>query len=230
MFKQGPTALLAAEGTAVNALLWLNGMDWTTLTGRVRSKDFPQLFAEAKADPNLHPANTAASRSRVEEIVKLLTELMHYQLHGEVWGGVWGDFPSDWPERLRLSMAINERVGMFRETLGVQLTPVPNQRAKLDFHSGGVACESRPNGEAMAVGSILHLVQAGHLDKLRRCKCESWFFARRKDQVFCSDVCRRRTYESKPAYKAKRKPYLKAYYIKSKQGIGVFRKATHAKS
>jgi hypothetical protein len=70
----------------------------------------------------------------------------------------------------------------------------------------------RPYGEVMAAHGILTLAAAADplrvksraLDRIRRCDCGRWYFAIRFDGVACSDRCRKRIHDKKPAVKAKK--------------------------
>jgi hypothetical protein len=207
----------AAELSATNLLMWINGIDWNTLPSG-RAVSLTALATEAKKTPDLHPANTSGSRKRVLEVLELVREALRYETEGEIWHGKWGAFPSDWPERLRLQMEIVKQVAFVHECLNVQTTLVPNSRGVLDFSSAILPCRTRPMGEAEAVHSLFRLARSGHLARVRKCNCDIWFFAGRMDQESCSTSCRRKAYESTDEYKAKRKPYFAEHYRKHIRG------------
>lgn len=66
--------------------------------------------------------------------------------------------------------------------------------------------------EADAALAIMSLAEVNELMWLRRCLCEKWFFACRRNQRSCSANCRHRLYEQTERFKAKRRKYMKRYY------------------
>lgn len=71
---------------------------------------------------------------------------------------------------------------------------------------------TRPTGESVAAHGILALAQIGLLDRIKRCDCGKWYFARFTHQRSCSANCRRRVYEKTEKFKAKRRKYMRRYY------------------
>jgi hypothetical protein len=72
--------------------------------------------------------------------------------------------------------------------------------------------------EALLVHEITSLMSDGLLNRIRRCTCDSWFFARNDRQRSCSGKCRHKLYEQSEKYKAKRKNYNRDYYLLRKSG------------
>jgi hypothetical protein len=62
-------------------------------------------------------------------------------------------------------------------------------------------------------GELLYrAMMDGYTQALRRCeKCRTWYAARRRDQKFCSDICRERQLRGTDEGKAKRAAYMKKY-------------------
>jgi hypothetical protein len=71
---------------------------------------------------------------------------------------------------------------------------------------------SRPAGESVAAHSIIAIAVAGLLDRIDRCDCGNWYFARFRHQRSCSAACRRNLYEKTEKFKAKRRKYMRKYY------------------
>jgi hypothetical protein len=59
---------------------------------------------------------------------------------------------------------------------------------------------------------ILKVAKDGDLERIRKCSCNKWFFARIESQTFCSARCRRKLYESSQEYKEHRRKYMRQYY------------------
>lgn len=70
----------------------------------------------------------------------------------------------------------------------------------------------RPAGESVAAHSILELAKAGLLDRINRCDCGKWYFARFRHQHSCSAACRRHVYETTEKFRAARRKYMRKYY------------------
>lgn len=69
---------------------------------------------------------------------------------------------------------------------------------------GLTGVRGRPYGEVMAAHGILVLARSGALDRIRRCDCDRWYYAKRVDGVACSGTCRKRIHDKKPAVIEKR--------------------------
>ncbi len=72
--------------------------------------------------------------------------------------------------------------------------------------------------EAEAALAVMSLAEVNELIWLRRCLCEKWFFASRKNQRSCSAKCRHRLYEQTEGFKSKRRKYMKRYYRLKQSG------------
>lgn len=66
--------------------------------------------------------------------------------------------------------------------------------------------------ESWAVMHLINLSQAGLVDKVRRCSCGKWLFARTRSSRWCSSRCRIGAYRSTPEWKEKRNQYARDYY------------------
>lgn len=69
-----------------------------------------------------------------------------------------------------------------------------------------------------AINHIARIIAAEHLDKLRRCNCGAWFFARFSHMRFCSTECQQRTYKDSPEWREYRREKSKQYYKLHKEG------------
>ena len=66
--------------------------------------------------------------------------------------------------------------------------------------------------EANAVMRLLELSENGYLDRVRTCvHCQCWFYAIRADGKFCRFQCRQQYFRSSPAFKQKRKLYMRGW-------------------
>jgi len=59
---------------------------------------------------------------------------------------------------------------------------------------------------------LTHLALRDELDRVRRCRCGKYFFARRLDQVYCRTKCRVLYHQSSPEFKVKRRKYQREWY------------------
>lgn len=78
------------------------------------------------------------------------------------------------------------------------------------FDDNTIVGGRRPVGEALAVFRILELSNMGLLDRLHKCDCGRWLFSRFKHQRFCSDRCRKRSFEK--SSNTNRSEYMRWYY------------------
>jgi len=63
-----------------------------------------------------------------------------------------------------------------------------------------------------AVYDLTLIAQEGFLDRLKKCNCGKWLYARFAHQRFCSAKCRERAFRSDPAEKEKRRKWARNYY------------------
>jgi hypothetical protein len=73
-------------------------------------------------------------------------------------------------------------------------------------------------GEIGAVMSVMNLGSRDELDRVRKCHCGKYFFARRLDQLYCSTKCRVRYHQSSAEFKTKRRRYQRNWYHLKKSG------------
>jgi hypothetical protein len=68
--------------------------------------------------------------------------------------------------------------------------------------------------EPFMVAALLKVMdKPGEISRFRRCSdCQQWFYATRGHQHFCGDVCRRRHEAQNPAFKEKRRIYMREKY------------------
>jgi len=93
-----------------------------------------------------------------------------------------------------------------------------NDRKQAVLEVSYVYKANRPIGEQLAVWDIIELQKTGHLELVRQCGCDTWFFANRADQRACSAGCRHKTYEQTDAFKVKRREYMRNYYALKQSG------------
>jgi hypothetical protein len=63
-----------------------------------------------------------------------------------------------------------------------------------------------------AIFRLRDLSQAGKLTRMRECpECLKWFFAENLKQLFCSDNCRVKAWQKKPAGRKARADYMRRY-------------------
>jgi hypothetical protein len=70
----------------------------------------------------------------------------------------------------------------------------------------------RPPGESVAIHGVIELAKLHLLDRVIRCQCSRWFFAKFAHQRFCSTRCRRKHHQSSEEFKAARREYMRQYY------------------
>jgi hypothetical protein len=73
-------------------------------------------------------------------------------------------------------------------------------------------------GEIAAVMCVTYLGSRDELDRIRKCSCGKYFFARRLDQLYCQTKCRVRYHQSAADFKAKRRRYQREWYHLKKSG------------
>jgi hypothetical protein len=69
-----------------------------------------------------------------------------------------------------------------------------------------------PPAQGLAFVKLLHLADKGLLDRVRKCaweKCSRWYYARFEHQGFCSTRCQQQAARSTPAWREKRKDYMR---------------------
>lgn len=69
-----------------------------------------------------------------------------------------------------------------------------------------------PAGEGVAIYGVVALARMHMLDRLRRCECGQWLFARFTHQRFHSERCRKRSFERSDKFRQKRSEYMRWYY------------------
>jgi hypothetical protein len=62
--------------------------------------------------------------------------------------------------------------------------------------------------ESHAVTRIVELCHEGLIDRLRRCACGNWFYAKFAHQRFCSTRCQQASYRDDPDWKKRRRTYM----------------------
>jgi hypothetical protein len=171
---------------------WLNGEEekdgFTTWQARERPDEFAEAFKE--------------SRSNVLWVIKTIRELTAL---AEKYGPAasWTESPKD-IEDLEHSLTVMLSDYSFSPTLGW----VKGEGFKWDEYNAG----HRPADETWMIRQVVDLSKDGLLDRIRKCSCNRWFFARFAHQVSCSSRCRRNLYEKTDSYRAHRRKKAREYY------------------
>lgn len=129
------------------------------------------------------------------------------------------------PEFLDMSRRSKESECAYQQTLEALNTALKHYRweATVSGDIDGFQSELSPAVEgkdkwsaleSFLVGSLLKLThKPGELSRFRRCSdCHQWFYAVRGHQHFCGDACRRRHEAQNPAFKEKRRTYMRETY------------------
>ena len=69
-----------------------------------------------------------------------------------------------------------------------------------------------PIGESLAARSLCEIAYRRRLDRVRKCLCGTWFYAKRADQTSCSPTCRKNKHQQTEAFREKRRIYMRSYY------------------
>jgi hypothetical protein len=150
---------------------------------------------------------TAASRNRVvfflEHVQGLITRIE---------ASVQEDLEFDPPRDISiLERLVNDQLQQYPSTT---FFGIYGREWAFDEVIGG----NRPAGEWVAIRSIVELARLKLLDRIRRCTCGAWLYARFSHQHFCSPRCRHRHYESSQEFKVQRRDYMRRYYRLKKSG------------
>jgi hypothetical protein len=159
--------------------------------------------------------STVASRKRVirilEAIQQVIADLSEHLARG-TGRDYWGNCPPELEERIQ---NIDDLLFEYptRPTL-----EIVGKDGRGGLYIDYATSPGRPIGEQCAIFAIRRLVNAGRLDRIRRCDCGNWFLAIRTDQLACSGRCRHRHYEQTVEAKTKRREYNRNYYILKNSG------------
>jgi hypothetical protein len=66
--------------------------------------------------------------------------------------------------------------------------------------------------DANAIFDLAQLAGLGLADRIQKCRCDAWFFARFKHQRFCSARCREAEFRSSEEWKEYRRNKAREYY------------------
>jgi hypothetical protein len=78
--------------------------------------------------------------------------------------------------------------------------------------SGNLAPPGSGMAEVGAIRYTLALLESGHIFKVRRCRCDQFFFQRFKHQRFCNEKCRINEFRSSDEARQKRNAYARKLY------------------
>ena len=101
------------------------------------------------------------------------------------------------------------RKGAFPDAARLLFTRPAQGRLRRGYRS----LELAPFGDLDdAIFRLLDLSRAGKLTRVRECpECLEWFFAENLKQLFCSDNCRVKAWQKKPAGRKARADYMRRY-------------------
>jgi hypothetical protein len=144
--------------------------------------------------------NTAASRRRVLDLI------------GNVHNALTAI--KEWPS---FDLVPTRRVGRLADELNARLSEYPTITIfSPDYDSwlieDGAMGGKYPDGESLAVHSVIRLAETRLFYRIADCECGRWFFSRFAHQHFCSERCRKRHHEQSEEYKAGRREYMRRYY------------------
>jgi len=86
--------------------------------------------------------------------------------------------------------------------------------AKLLWRYRKIGTTGIPYGERQAVSWLFDLAKTSDFEKIRKCDCGRWFFAKRAGSVGCCPKHQRKAYEKTPEYKAYKADYMRKRYAK----------------
>lgn len=142
------------------------------------------------------------SRSNVLWVIKTICEIESFAAkYGPAEG--WKEEPTEvlHLERL-LTMVLSDYT----------FHPGFNWNRERGFEWGDFNTGDRPAEETWKIRAVVDLSEAGLLDRIRKCSCNLWFFARFPHQISHSSKCRRNLYEKTDLYRAHRKRKAREYY------------------
>jgi hypothetical protein len=144
--------------------------------------------------------NTEASRRRVCDLI--------CNIHNAL------DAVKRWPSHVCMP---SNRVAALEDELNARLSEYPTTTVASAYHDTiyfdqGAIAGRYPDGESLAIHSLIRIVQAGLFYRIVRCHCGRFFFARFSHQEFCSVQCRKHHHEHSDEYRAQRRKYMRRYY------------------
>ena len=189
--------------------------DWLNNAGAKRMvRWLKQVKNKGEPVSSYRHTNTKASRDRILWLLNSLRELqrmMKTQMGKK--------FPSRFPwldksedEISDCYRGINRRLRAYRSSPIVW--PVFGHLTAEEFHDRS----RRPHGEVIAAKGLIHLVALGLLDRLFRCQCGKWAYAKFLHQRSHSTKCRRKLYENTEEFREKRRKYRRELYRLKKSG------------
>jgi hypothetical protein len=164
----------------------------------------------------LNAASGTPERERVVKIVETARRIAHLRAQKPALVLAHESF---FGEKTELNKAYNRYQRMLRRYRFFPLiqpwspiaphmwTAVEHGRDKLSDDSPHL-----PYDDFDAVHDLARLADRGLFDKLLRCSCERWLFARFSHQRFCSARCREREFKASPEWRAHRRKKAREYY------------------
>jgi len=152
---------------------------------------------------------TEDSRNRVIKIIETITKLdaaVRDAKSKPTLGDFLGGRESSDADVSRFKQDLNQQMRLYRGVPTVALL------AKRWFFREGAIHDRTDPDEHFIARTIIELKNCGELHSVRVCECGTWYFARRRDQTFCSTKCRRHNYETSDAHRAKRREYSRNRY------------------
>jgi hypothetical protein len=180
-----------------------------------RNKTQRSYFGESAAEPLLRWLNVttvgghgAQARARVEELIVSIRNLQESARDGS----------KRQPSRKFIAQQtkVNVSLGNYQLIQRVDCTCPP----ALEWTLVGDHDLSRDfiPGEASAVVLIVELAKLDRLERIRKCDCGRYFFARLPAQRFHDNECRERFWESSPDRQQRRREKAREYYYLHKSG------------
>src|SRR5271157_3194381 len=154
--------------------------------------------------------NSRASRRRILDLIDCIRETLAtieveplYKAEPR-----WDLTKSPFTTKLvKLINEVNERIAEY--PLLPHFSVSFERKDEWDFDDA--ICGDVPAGEALAARGVMELARQRLLDRIRRCICGTWFFARFMHQRSCSDRCRHKNYEQSEEFKENRRTYMRSY-------------------
>ena len=201
--------------------LYMNAPMNTLLSAMKASKGSSRFLLSVLKDNASEPAI-----KRLDEILSLLVAAEGYRREQvDYLDRCDSDRISGIPEFLDLHRRSRESERAYQQTLEALNTALKRYRweATVSGDIDGFQNELRPAVEdkeewsvleSFLVGGLLKLTnKPGEVSRFRRCSdCHQWFYAVREHQHFCGVICRRRHEAQNPAFKEKRRVYMREQY------------------
>jgi len=120
------------------------------------------------------------------------------------------------PEVEKFEKELSKQAAHYKRELKFVLDPNP----RTIFYWGLPRARTLPElQESHAINDMVSLASQNLLQRVCKCECDTWFFARFSHQQFCSPRCRSRHQRQSPEFKALRRKYMRDYYQLQKKNV-----------